>query len=283
MNATTAARINRAALACLLASICLAIYGRAEPTNSTPHQPEPTELRGQHAWLEGFVLQTAAESEPEFTRIFTELGLSPETSARFRAQLTDLHRKAIEAGEPMRELLEARFAYDQQIRAALGDEKYRRYRDYEESKPARRELELFRDFAVKTNNLAIDPALSEKIVQLFKDTKATTTETWHGPYDPRPRPEVGLPMIAAMLWRQLADYRQASSNLTQALPKSGLPEQYQDLLKRYCSCRIAEQEEQTARISIPEEEFKRRLLLDATRRSDELMMKRRANSTNLLY
>jgi hypothetical protein len=233
--------------------------------------------------LSNWVSRTASENDPDYTRLFTELGLKPDEGERFKSRLTELHRKAIAAGEPMQELLFARLAFDKEIHAALGDENYHRYREYEESKPARREYELLREFATKSNNLAIDPAFSEKIIGLIKNAKATTTETWHGPYDPRPHPEVGQQMVLVNLTHQLSELRQASSNLVQALTKSGLPDDYQRLLKDYYSWKVDEKEREIAFFSLPEEERRKRVRESVEKTLEELRQRKQSSSPNVLF
>lgn len=256
------------------------VSGHSEPTNAPPQVRQPPSFK---IMLEDWVARTAAENDPEYTGIFTELGLKPEDQERFKSQLAELHRKAIAAGEPMRELLEARIAYDKELHAALGDKNYQHYRDYEDSKPAWREYELIREFAWSSNNLAMDPTFYDKIIQLIRESKATTTETWHGPYDPQPHPGVGQQMILVELNRRLSELRPASSNLNQRLSKSQLPGEYQRLLGNYYSHKIAELEEATTRFSLPEEELKRRVLLEENKLSQELRLKRSSNSTNLVF
>jgi len=253
----------------------------AGPTNAPPKfQSRPRGSVAEREFFEDVVKRTAAENDAEYTKILGELGLKPEDGEHFKLQLAELHRKAIAAGGAMTELLEARVAYDKEIRAALGNENYGRYRYYEESKTARREYELLREFASKSNNLTLDPAWSEKIVRLIKDSKVTTTEDWRGPYDPRPQPEAGLAMVTVGLSRRAAEYRQASSNLFQTLPKSDLPVEYQRLLKDYCSQHITEMDNQLAKYTVPEEEYYRRILEEVRKRHRELMMHQRLNSTN---
>ena len=269
-------------VACLgLALTFCAITGspsRAEGPTDGP--PQSAQCLSQAAVLENWVERTAAENGPEYTGIFTELGVRPEDQAQLKSQIADLHRKAIAAGEPMRELLEARIAYDKAVRAALGDKNYDRYRSFEDSKPAKREYELIREFAASSNKLVLDAAYYDKIVSLIRESDATTTETWHGPYDPRPHPEVGMQMCLAETHRQLASFRQASTNLTTALPKSGLPEDYQRLLRDYCAHKIREMEAQAMRLSVPEEEFRRQMREEAEKIAEESMLKRRSQSTN---
>ena len=133
MNLKRARRITLCAL-CIGAFLGCTVSANSQPSNAPP---PPRQAPNFSVVLEDWVIRTAAENDPEYTGIFTELGLKPEDQERFKSQVAELHRKAIAAGEPMRELLEARIAYDKEIHAALGDKNYQHYRNYEDSKPAR--------------------------------------------------------------------------------------------------------------------------------------------------
>jgi len=259
------------------------LIAHGEPTNapSKIHSPVDTKA-GDKARLEGMVIRWAAEEDPDYSRVFAELGLKAEDRERFKTNLTELVRKAIAAGEPLRELLEARMAYDQEIHGALGDENYQRYRTYEESKLARREYVLLREFATKYHNFPMDPAFSEKIIELIKAAKATTTESWAGPYDPRPQPEVGQKAVLTSLKRRITELRQNSSNLVEILPKIELPEPYQQVLKKYYSQKLLEMEQQIKEFSISKEERLRRLRLEV-QEMERIKPEQRSNSTNLLF
>jgi hypothetical protein len=284
MTVTTPHIVARSGLfiAGFLACVVCA-YSQPSDLPPPPKQPTPDAKATERVMLENWVNQTASENDPDYTRLFTELGLKPDERERFKSQLADLHRKAIAAGEPMAELVRARVAFDKEIHAALGDDQYQRYREYEESKPARREYELLREFATKSNNLAIDPAFSEKIVRLIKNAKATTTETWHGPYDPRPHPEVGQQMVLVNLIRQLSELRQASSNLVQALPKGELPNDYLRLLKDYYSWKVDEMEKEIAFFSLTEEEIRKRRRQELEKVLEELRQRKQSSSPNVLF
>jgi len=69
--------------------------------------------------------------------------------------------------------------------------------------------------------------------------------------------------------RRLSVYRPASSNLIQALPKSGLPEAHQRVIREYCSSKIAEMERELIEYGVSEEEFRRRMLLRAQEEFDK--------------
>lgn len=284
MTVTTSHIVARSGLFIAVFLACV-VCAHSQPTNPAPLPKQPTfdPKAREQLMLSNFVSRTASENDPDYTRLFTELGLKPDKGELFKSRLTDLHRKAIAAGEPMTELLHARLAFDEEIHAALGDENYHRYRDYEESKPARREYELLREFATKSNNLALDPAFSGKIIGLIKDAKATTTETWHGPYDPPPRPGVGKQMVLNGITHQLFELRHASSNLVQALPKSVLPNEYQRLLKDYYSSKVDEKERAIAFFSLPEEEMRKRERERVEKLLEELRQRKQSNSPNVLF
>jgi hypothetical protein len=130
----------------------------------------------------------------------------------------------------------------------------------------------------------LHPGVSEAVTleQAVKETKATTTESWHGPYDPRPRPEVGRAAVLMSLTRRASEFKQASSNLVQVLPKSGLPDEYQRLLKNYCAQKITETETKIAEFSLPEEVFRERQRREMEKLGEELRQKRPPKPPNLL-
>src|SRR5439155_5816751 len=107
------------------------------------------------------------------------------------------------------------------------------------------------------NNIAVDPAFSEKIIQLIKDAGATTTETWHGPYDPLPRPAVGQEMVRNQLYQALIALRQSSKNLIESARQSGIPDEYSQLLANYYADKIREKTQQFEFSSLPAEERRR--------------------------
>lgn len=227
---------------------------------------------------EDFVIKTAAERDSEYTRIFSGLGLGVEESERFKSNRVELHRKAIEAGEPLMALMKARKEYDSEIRAALGEENYRQYRDYEESKPAVREYEMLRDYALNTKNLAIDPAYSGKIIQLVREAGAATTETWDGPYDPLPHPTLGLEMSTNEMNQQILVLSESSSVLLERARQAAIPNEYTQLLTDYYAKKLDEMEKQRAFFSRPEEEVMGDLRRQQEERVAQLKAKIRAEA-----
>jgi hypothetical protein len=94
-------------------------------------------------------------------------------------------------GEVLRQLALVRAEYDKHMRSLLGEDVYRQYLVFEASKPALREYEMLREFALEKRDLSLDPAEAHVLVDLIGEAGATTTVTWSGPYDPLPRPMAG--------------------------------------------------------------------------------------------
>ena len=226
------------------------------PEEPKPLSPREREAKYRRDALDALVANTAAASSDEYTSVFSQLGAGPEITERLKSNLAQLHQKAIAAGEPYRDLIAARVAYDQSVQSALGEENYIHYRIYEESKPAVREYQLLEKYA-GAKNIAVDPAFSEKMIQLIKDAGATTTETWHGPYDPLPRPAVGQEMVTNQLNQALIALMERSKILLESARQSGIPDEYSQLLANYYADRIHEKTQGLEFSSLPAEERRR--------------------------
>lgn len=215
------------------------------------------EAKRRRDGIDKLIADTAAANSDEYTSVFSQLGVEPEYVERFKSNLVALHRQAVAAGEPLRELAVARVAFDKSVRSALGEENYARYRYYEESKPAVREYELLQAYALKEKQINIDPSYSETIIGLINDAGATTTETWHGPYDPTPKPAVGLEMVTNQLNQALFRLKDSSDVLLKSARESGVPDEINQLLAVYFADKIAEKARQLEFLALPEDERRR--------------------------
>jgi hypothetical protein len=197
------------------------------------------ELEAFEAWakeshkqaVEEMIARTAAESAEDYFTQLSGFGLAPEEVQQLQSELTELHRKAIAAGDPLQELVVARSAYDQSMRSLLSEDDYQRYREYEARKPAVREYDLLAEYASQ-QGVSLDPTEADRIVGLIKDAGATTTVTWHGPYDPLPNPIAGEAAIEKLRQDYTALVDKANS-LVEAATESGLSGEYTRLLVDY--------------------------------------------------
>lgn len=144
-----------------------------------------------------FASQSAARRDV-YTRLLTVLGMSqPDIEGALHA-LDQLHHGAIKAGDSMLELLQARRQFDRGMRDKLGEAAYDQYRAIESLKPYYREVDEIRRFAGTKAGFLNEDATVE-LAELLKRFDLHTTETWDGPYDPAPRPRVGMEPILAGL------------------------------------------------------------------------------------
>lgn len=211
-------------------------------------------------YAEKAVVRAAAERDAEYTAVFSELGLAGADIERVKSNRTELHRMAIAAGEPLEALIQARNKYDSDMQSLLGSENYQRYRSYEERKPAVREYEMLTQYGLTNYNLAIEATAADTIVSIIKNARATTTETWDGPYDPFPRPAIGRQMVLDRFTEHIRDLRDNSKLALTMAQEAGLPESYSQLLSDYYAEKLTSLETSRERVSLPPEERKRALI-----------------------
>ena len=192
-------------------------------------------------FFERVVSNTAARRDAADSAMLSELGVTPEQAGTVKSNLVELHRKAIAAGEPLSDLIKARVDYDAAMQTLLGESNYLRYRAYEESKPAQRELELLREYAANSSDMHIDDSVRDELVRMIKASGATSTEMWHGPYDPLPRPAYGQQMCNQRLQENINDLIAHANVLISDAASSDLPAAYQELLVGYYRSRVQEQ------------------------------------------
>src|SRR5262245_34930729 len=198
---------------------------------------------------------TAEELSAEYSRVFSQFVIDPDRIQHFKSNLMQIHRQAIAAGEPLMELIRARNAYYNEVRSGLGEENYAHYRKYEESKPAVREYQMLAEFSLN-EKIPLDSAYTEQIVQLIKDSGATTTERWDGPYDPLPRPASGREMITNALNQRFDALKEASSRLLAGAPQSGIPGDYTRLIEAYYAEKLLENQQEISSVARPDEEIR---------------------------
>jgi hypothetical protein len=198
------------------------------------------ELEAFRAWQEEsarravdeMVNRAAAESADGYRGLLSDLALDGTTIDQLQSNLVALHYMAVDAGDPLTELAIARSRYDEYMRSLLDEDAYKRYRKYEESKPAVREYEMIKEYAAVKRGVMLDEGETAKLVDLIRDAGATTTESWHGPYDPLPRPIAGAEAIDKLQTDYLSLVNSADSLLASAY-EAGVPEELLHILKEY--------------------------------------------------
>lgn len=211
--------------------------------------------------------EAAAKRRIEYETILTSIDLTDAERAEVLGRLGELLRGAIKAGEVMEELLHARVAYDEHMRAMLGPKRFEEYRAFELSKPYRYEMEKIVAQARK-RDVEIDIATQAALIPLLQEVDRHISESWDGPYDPRPRPSVGVDQVLPLLDEQInRDSKGLPRFMEKAKPK--FPQEVCDAVFSHFRQSLKDLEE-TRRITMlsPEE---RRAHLDKV---DEELMKR---------
>lgn len=197
----------------------------------------------------------SAESETRrsvYVPFLTELGLQPDQIDTVLGKLDALLRGAVQAGDPMQELMIARADYQRDMRSLLGETAFARYEAFERSKPYRREAGLIETYAAE-RKVPMDPKFRKRLIELLQEFSLHTTESWDGPYDPAPRPLAGKgPVVAS-----IDEY---SGRITTGLPgfsaKAGaeFPPDLLKLVKEYYAIKLQEFAESRAQASMTPEE-----------------------------
>ncbi|HRY46516.1 MAG TPA: hypothetical protein P5186_00580 [Candidatus Paceibacterota bacterium] len=258
---------------------------RQAPATTSPAAPLPTseESQSQKQWEqwaeahkrklnEWWVTNMAADRDEVYTQLYSSLGLDTESIARFKSKLMGLHRKASAAGDPLLELVIARNNYDEEMRSALGDEKYELYRQYEARKPARREYAMLQEYASK-HDFQLDPAYASQIVDLMHAAGATTTESWDGPYDPLPSPAAGKNRILEIRSADYSNLQQGWAALKDAAVHANIPDNYRILLQDYYKMKLGQISSELAELQRPWDEVLKEKREESDRLFEEMRLR----------
>jgi hypothetical protein len=163
------------------------------------------------------------------------LGLSAAQVSNILDKLTGLQRGAVKAGDGRLALMQARLAYDSDMRKTLGESGYAQYRAFEDAKPFRREVGALGDFCQQFGE-TISPADQTRLVAMFQQSNLQSMESWDGPYDPLPNPLVGKEIIPT-LEASIARIQSGSAKFRE-LAADQLPESLVDRVAAYFQSRV---------------------------------------------
>ncbi len=241
------------------------------PGLESPRRAAPEEM-GQST-LSNIVARTAAEADAAYDHVFSALEVDAATASRIKADLVKLHHLAIAAGEPMTELVIARDKFDQFVRSALGEEKYQLYRNFEESKPAAKEYEQIERFALARDGTVLDPGYADQVIQMIKKAGAATFGTWHGPYDPLPRPLVGMDKMR----EQFRDFESSAQNVLKDVESRGLPEELVHVISAYYESKLREREQEIRYFERPWSERREEMVNEQKKQMENLIRNSRGS------
>jgi len=196
------------------------------------------------------VSQMSQQNSAEYDRVFSGLGVTPIKAEQLKSHLGQIHRASLEAGVAAQQLVAARNDYDARIRQTLGEEGYVRYREYEDSKPAWREVGKLQQQLVEGGR-RLDPAAEASIAGLIQEHQTYTEFTSHGPYDtPRP-PAIGQVQVIDRLSQQQAQLVERANALIEHASRTGLSDELIEGLHAYYSSAIEQFRSQIERVRNP--------------------------------
>lgn len=169
--------------------------------------------------------KTAGAESVDYVPLFQQLGLDSSQIEIVVENLKQLHWGASRVNDSMIKLNEERTAYDNKMKDLLPPGRYQQYREFELQRMARGELAEMQSF-FKERQLIIPPDQLEIVSEAIGSFNVVTTTSWHGAYDPMPRPLFGKDEILPFLQDQIRKGTESSSQaieyLTPRLSESAL-------------------------------------------------------------
>lgn len=207
-----------------------------QPTAVTAETAADRRERGRKEMIEArqqeFLAKMDGERFVTYDALLTGLGMNGEQIKEVSQKLRGLHEQAMVAGEPMGALALQRAEYDRHMREVLGEDGYRIYREFEDSKPYRREVAKIVELA-QGKETAIEPARQQELVSLLSRFDIKIDESWDGPYDPLPSPLAGAEPIAKKVGAQARSLKEGLRAMEQDPAWHALPEEVAAVASEY--------------------------------------------------
>jgi len=161
--------------------------------------------------------ETSAKQTEEYRTLFSTYGLSNDVLTNTLRRLRRLHELASSLNNASIALQEERIEYDTYMRDSMSTNIYNQYIGYEAGKPAKREVLAIRAH-MQQSGLSLTDGDMAGLAHAIASSKSTTLETWHGPYDPLPHPNVGKQAVTDSVKDRRASLQQRVSELFDNMP-----------------------------------------------------------------
>lgn len=171
--------------------------------------------------------------------VFAELGISAEKTEQLKTHLGKLQRAALELTLAQQQDEEARQAYDREMRSLLSAEDYARYRQFEDTTHARRELERIESFARENGLPEIGAGDRDRLAAVIQAQGAYMAKVSNGPYDPVSPSIIGTENVLRHLAAERRNIQEQSARVRQSLAQSGASPELAEALGRYYDQEIA--------------------------------------------
>lgn len=140
---------------------------------------------------------TLEQESRDYMPLFTELGLDEAQIRQLLQDISRLHLGASRVNSETIRLARERNQYDKKLKSLLEPDAYEKYKAFESKKGVRTEVSEMGSYFAERHFVPTESAI-QSIQTALEHFPAITTETWHGPYDPIPRPLMGKEVISRM-------------------------------------------------------------------------------------
>ncbi len=183
---------------------------------------EPPLMRRSQEWnFAALASKALTNNAARYDGLFSKLGIEPNVSRDLQIHLSRIHRASLEVESAVIQLLDARLRFDQRMRVLLDAEKYSRYREFEELRPADEEVQRMETFLEHSNCSRLGRSCELALARLVTTVNAAEDGSWHGPYSPLPNPSVGREQAIAREEEELARLTQGSKKLIERIGEVG--------------------------------------------------------------
>jgi len=185
-----------------------------------------------------------------------ELGLTSEQSEEALSRMSKVRDTAVINADSLLSLMMQRAQHDHKMREALGEEGYKRYRQFESEKAFHSQVNRQIIPFAKEQGVAISDSVASSLASLLAKHGVTTYETWDGPYDPLPRPGIGVEAAVQLAERNIAQLQNLKQMLSEA--HGSLPSDVAAAVEMFFRKELEQAEGTKAHYALPPEERLRR-------------------------
>lgn len=195
------------------------------------------------AWQE-LIEETAARRATDGREaLLSALGLPPQASAALDQHLSKIQEASLEAEAVIKQFQRAQLEYDKRVRTLLGEDGYARYREFEGSLSAQREVNRIAEFLGQRQ-----VRLSDGDIEVLKGAVQATGAFAYGgsggPYDPLPNPAVGDALVSQKIRSDILRISRSGEAVVQKLSsEKNLGSEALSVLPDYYLNRVTEKQD----------------------------------------
>lgn len=171
-------------------------------------------MRKSQEWnFSAIASRTLTNNSVEYTELFSKFGVNEKDNQALQIHLGRIHRASLEAESANLQLLEAQYNFDQRVRNLLKDKYYAAYREFEEMKFARNEVNKIQHFFKDSQIAPLNSSSELALARIIKETDTNENELWHGPYSRVPIPVIGRDQAITSAQQELKNITDSTTQI----------------------------------------------------------------------